>query len=805
MKREFLSDNRHRLQLLRDLGSPALNGIDYLEVVSRDQRKLRVVFVYPLIGITSANCMIEGGVRITGVHIASLSIKGNQLDLTLDQAGDFSWYRFVLIDPAAPQDPPEGFDPCLSSIRFSFKAQCPSEFDCADDHSCPPQAWVEPQLDYLAKDYGSFRRLMLDRMGQLIPGFRERNPADFTVALVEMLAHIGDQLSYYQDAVATEAYLGTARRRVSLCRHARLLDYPIQQGCNSRVFVSLMINGKADGQVLRVRTPLLTRGFGPGPRVEKAVLETLPDGATQVFETLHPLPLWAAHNEIAIHPWGEPNFCLSAGAQEAALVNKPPLNLQPGMLLLLEQVPDLKYGWAANVDRSHRHVVRLVEVTQGLDPLTGTPLKLVRWHAEDALPFEMCVSVQIEQAGVSLVLTVACARANLVLADHGLTRSNETLLPDTVPDTGNYRPRLREPNIVYAQPYEDDPTRSACSSLRQDWRQAVAADMQLIEDGTGVAGAPPKADVISWTPRRDLLASDCFARAFVVETEADGSAFLRFGDNRFGLQPTPRSRLLASYRQGGGSIGNVGAESITHIICDDPLIEPHIEAVRNPLPALGGAEPESANSIKLFAPQAFRTQERAVTETDYARIAERHPEVQRAAARLRWTGSWYSMFVSIDRKGGKPMDAPFRKAMLEHLERYRLAGYDLDLSEPINVALDIQLNICVLPGYFATSVKRGLLVRLGNREDALGQQGFFHPDHFSFGQGLALSALVEAAHSVTGVASLEVKVFQRWGKTPNQEIEQGFIHATPLEVLRLDNDPNFPENGRLRLSMQGGV
>jgi hypothetical protein len=301
MKRQFLSDNRHRLQLLRDLEPPSLNGIDYLEVVSLDQRKLRVVFVNPLAGITVAHCRIEGGVRITPVRVESLSINGNQLDMTVDQAGDFSWYRFVLINPSAPEDPPPGFDPCLSSIRFSFKAQCPSEFDCAEEQLCPPQVPAEPLLDYLAKDYASFRRLMLDRMGQLIPGFHERNPADFSVALVEMLAHIGDQLSYYQDAVATEAYLGTARRRVSLRRHARLLDYPIHDGCNSRVFVSLSVTAQADGQALAAGTRLLTRTAMPGVVLTENEFNALPDGATQVFETMHPLPLQSAHNRIDIH------------------------------------------------------------------------------------------------------------------------------------------------------------------------------------------------------------------------------------------------------------------------------------------------------------------------------------------------------------------------------------------------------------------------------------------------------------------------------------------------------------------------
>jgi hypothetical protein len=50
-----------------------------------------------------------------------------------------------------------------------------------------------------------------------------------------MLAYAADQLSYYQDAVATEAYLGTARRRTSARRHARLVDYFMHDGANARL------------------------------------------------------------------------------------------------------------------------------------------------------------------------------------------------------------------------------------------------------------------------------------------------------------------------------------------------------------------------------------------------------------------------------------------------------------------------------------------------------------------------------------------------------------------------------------------
>src|SRR5690606_19009570 len=137
--------------------------------------------------------------------------------------------------------PPAGFDPRLSEIQFSFKVQCESDFDCASITPCPTPPATNPRLDYLAKDYASFRRLMLDRMSVLMPDWSSRNAADIGVTLVEMLAYVGDQLSYQQDAVATEAYLATARKRISLRRHARLVDYLVHEGCNARVWVQLFV------------------------------------------------------------------------------------------------------------------------------------------------------------------------------------------------------------------------------------------------------------------------------------------------------------------------------------------------------------------------------------------------------------------------------------------------------------------------------------------------------------------------------------------------------------------------------------
>ena len=71
-----------------------------------------------------------------------------------------------------------------------------------------------------------------------------------------------------------------------------------------------------------------------------------------------------------------------------------------------------------------------------------------------------------------------------------------------------------------------------------------------------------------------------------------------------------------------------------------------------------------------------------MTEADYAEVAERHPQVQRAAATFRWTGSWHTVFVTVDRIGGTEVTPDFELELRAHLEKYRMAGYDLEVDGP---------------------------------------------------------------------------------------------------------------------------
>ena len=119
--------------------------------------------------------------------------------------------------------------------------------------------------------------------------------------------------------------------------------------------------------------------------------------------------------------------------------------------------------------------------------------------------------------------------------------------------------------------------------------------------------------------------------------------------------------------------GNVGQEALYHIVSNDT----RIDDVSNPLSASGGVEPESIEDVRQKISRAFLTQERGVTPDDYKEIAERHPQVSKANAVLRWTGSWYTVFLVMERVGGMPVDDAFKREIRQYMESFRMAGGDL--------------------------------------------------------------------------------------------------------------------------------
>jgi uncharacterized phage protein gp47/JayE len=862
------TENR-RNQVLKN---PAINGIDYLEVLDSEavaldsprQRTLLVHCLNPLTqeSWTADNVMIEGGESITNIgldwvepalptsppaagqatfeeqaYFAALPDAAKVLVVRTHVAGDFSPYQLRLVNSAilaaeAPFEVTEtlaGFDPQLAEVGFSFKVECGPDFDCAPPPgNCLPASLTPPPINYLAKDYGSFRTTILDRLNQLLPDWGGSSEADLGVALAELMAYVGDHLSYQQDAVATEAYLETARSRVSLRRHALLVDYHVHDGCNARAWIQLQVVGTIGVPVTLDHTSARFYTDVPGTTFSLAAGSNDAEAAllsgVQVFQPMQDADLYPEHNRICFYTWGDTGCCLPQGATEATLRGSLP-NLQPGDVLVFEEVLGPQTGNAADADIRHRCAVMLTQVaTQDssgsplqdtlFDPAHPVTVTEIQWSSDDALPFPLCLSSSFidENGDTQSVADVSVAFGNVVLADHGLSFSNVNLglvpqprlfepsnpaadrcqpqAPSPIPV--RFRPTLPDSPLTQAVPLvlSGSSDVSAQSLMNTDPRTALPA-ITL----TGIFDGNPTV----WNPLQNLLESAESDPVFVVEVEADGTALLRFGDDTNGKLPDSGTSFTANYRIGNGTAGNVGADSLVQLT---PV--PGVQKCRNPLPAMGGTDPETNDQIRRRAPQAFLTQERAVTMADYAAITEANPQVDRAAASLRWTGSWYTVFVAVEPHGAGNLSSNLQKSLQHSVGAYRLAGQDLEFDSPQYVSLEIELSVCVDPNYFKSDVQAALLQVLSSQALPNGQTGLFYPDNFTFGQTVYLSPVYAAARSVAGVVSVTAVKFQPQGVNTAQYLDAGEIPLGALQVARLDNDPDFPNHGQLTLAMMGG-
>ncbi len=828
----FCRDKRRRDRVLQ---MPGLNGIDYLEIpgTAGCGTRLSVTFLKDprSLNLTTANFVITGDTTptVTGVEPPTTS---DPLTITvvLDSTGDFSPYTLNLVtkanDPVTGEgnpDPPPGVDSQLASIDFSFKAGCPTPVDCEQTACCPAPNIPAPDIHYLARDYDGFRQAMLDRMATLVPDWTETHVADPGITMIEALAYTADRVSYLQDAVNTEAYIGTARSRISLRRHARLVDYHVQEGANARAWVCL--SAGADDVTIPKGTQIypLVPGLGASVEPNSNAAALIQAGPGPVFESLADLTIWQEQNKMGFYTWGDGQCCLPVGATEATLDGSFE-SLKAGDVLIFEEIVGPLTGDPGDADPTHRWAVRLTCVQTRdhsknllfdpliIDPVTNEPTKvtLIQWDPADALPFPLCLSSVFQSENGPVTLTnVSVARGNVAAADQGVWVVDESLgvvpplPPSPVAGIGcncaatagaaapqpYFRPKLQNEPLTFAVAF--DATAPASSFLTPDVTTAVPLIKVCSDDGS------------KWVPVEDLLEENNEFTGFIPEIEFDNTAHLRFGDDTYGAAPKPTVSFTATYRVGNGTAGNVGREALAHVIFPGNAVS----GVRNPLAAAGGTDPETMEHIRQVAPYQFQSQVRCVTAQDYGDQASAIAGVAAARGTMRWTGSWYTAFVSVEPTAGQgtALSSTLVNTVTKDLNKLRMMGVDLAVEAARLVGLRIGLAICVAPNYFEGDVYAALWKVLVTGDSCTGALGLLSPANFQFGETVYASRIVQVAQSVTGVVAVNVVTFERMDSpTPPGVAPPNRLTMGTLEIPRCDNDPNHADRGLLVLTLDGG-
>ena len=555
-------------------------------------------------------------------------------------------------------------------------------------------------------------------------------------------------------------------------------------------------------------------------------------------------------NEIDVHLPDESQPCLGVGSTELFLrgtfptadeipTGEDPLKFWVGRWLLLKTDPK---------DPSipaRRHLVRVVEVEQTTDPLSldaaNQPIAITRikWEDDQALPFEMCLPDMVVHGNlVSAIAGETITELFRIRDNAGIPANQLDRVSRAIERQGPLDDVAGRRNVTFLDSLLQTETGGLgwVGSLREaqpevELQEVNATNLQPLE--------PPQ----FWDWKRSLLDSRGFEDHFTLDhgiwrrivgfdrtgaalehydhnrkvtsgligeviedlDYANNSGFtIRFGDGEFGRIPEDGTVFQARYRSGPGTKANLPADTVISLTNpDDPAeadLTGALDAVTNPLAVTSGVDPETADSIKQLAPEAFRAITfRAVRHEDYAEIAERLPFVQRAGARFRWTGSWLSTFVTADPFGAFQLSPAQRIELTELMDCVRQAGREVFVRNPRFVNIDLEITICIEPFAYAGQVKARVIEALLGRRGIRPTKGFFHPDNFTFGTPLRRAALEAAIQEVPGVRGVEEMRIRARGITDWRVFDELTFKVGDDQVIRLENDPRFPERGTLRI------
>jgi hypothetical protein len=814
-------DSRDRRAKL--LGSHTTNGIDFVEVANAAQTELRVHFLNAVkVDPLTAAPTITGGETIPSVAVKPVAPPDWGSDdshavLTLHVAapGDFSIYTLTL--------PSKALDPFFDHVQFSFKADCPSDLDCAPPAvPCPPLAADAPPIDYLAKDFLSFRQALLDFSTVRYPNWHERSEADFGVMFLEALSALADELSYIQDRIATEASLLTATQRRSVVRHARLVDYEPTPAVSATALLQFEV-GRGTTSI-----PHGLPVIAPAPDGTPVTFETgmgLRDAAQPPANPPPPAnPLWNRDAKILAYWFDDSERCLPVKATQMHVLGHG-YGFTAGQRLLIETKAD-NPG-----DPPIRQIVRLVSadeicddvfrraVVAGGPPFLTCPVSPPGADAPTAVtrlswdPADGLTSAR-DLAGTTVIGNIAPATQGRTVKDEAFVIGAPTpTIAAAIERTG--------PRPVLAPGVCGDASAIRLYTLRNAplaWLSMPDADpAKLPVPEITVTQMPPASSgpaPVTWSWFRRLLDAGPFDSGFTIDAasyrplehgvsdyDGDGGDTIRFGDGVFGVNPDT-GQFAVTYRYGAGTAGNVAADAICQFDPTGPASG--FIAVTNPLPATGGGDPQTLQSVRRLAPQAFGAKRlRAVLGEDYAAAAQTLPWVKRAGTVFRWTGSWLTTFTTPEPVASEQIKINDRIALIDLLNRYRMAGTESYVPDPNYVSVDLIIELCAVPDAFAAQVKQAVLAALS--PTGPGAAGaFFAFSRFVFGQPLQRSSLEAALQAVPGVAGVTCIEYRLRNRTQGFAEMGGLVTVGASEIIRCDNDPSRPNNGALTVNVRGG-
>lgn len=264
---------------------------------------------------------------------------------------------------------------------------------------------------------------------------------------------------------------------------------------------------------------------------------------------------------------------------------------------------------------------------------------------------------------------------------------------------------------------------------------------------------------------------------FEMVYDEDYNGTVVFGDGRVGISPEDTASFFVEYRVGGGTRGNLEKDTINTTVADQAGLTGTITNISK---ATGGANAETIDHAKKYAPLTFRRQDRLVTLEDYSVFANTFISTfgtvgkATAATRKAYASANVVDIYVLEKASDLQLQRAtpnFKTQLLAAVDKKRMATDDVVIVDGLIRTLDLEVNIVIDKEQEENQDR----IRAKVRDKVL---AYMSADNRDFGQDLNIAELNRQVFEVPEV---------RYSTLPNldQDITIDFNEIVQLNNLSI--------------------
>ncbi|MGB3344292.1 MAG: hypothetical protein WBA61_10285 [Aequorivita sp.] len=246
---------------------------------------------------------------------------------------------------------------------------------------------------------------------------------------------------------------------------------------------------------------------------------------------------------------------------------------------------------------------------------------------------------------------------------------------------------------------------------------------------------------ILWKEVNSFFGKNENDQVYIVRQNDDGESLITFGDGIRGQRlPTGTDNIVCNYRFGAGA-ASPPAGSVSQI--SKPV--KGLRSIKNLLPAYGGADPEEADKMRVYAPQSALILGRVVSMKDMEALAASYPGVRAVQTEWRWDKNKQRASAHIFYIG----DPGVRIGLSQRIRSVADPSTPITIETAIPKPLFLLLNIKIDPRYLEEEVIGSLRQHLTNTDT-----GLLAPENIGIGRPLFRSRIFEEILDIEGIESV---------------------------------------------------